>query len=85
DHRIDKDHSEEPVKTDGDIRAAMKYITSKRQLFLEQSLINFIILDCQLLNILRNNAFRDMLHEFEPGFRIPIEEKCKKLINNSYE
>ncbi|CAI2175256.1 4837_t:CDS:1, partial [Funneliformis geosporum] len=46
DHRIDKDHSEESVKTDDDIRAAIKYITSKRQLFLEQSLINFIILDC---------------------------------------
>jgi hypothetical protein len=26
-----------------------------------------------------------MLHEFEPGFRIPTEEKCKELINNSYE
>ncbi|CAB4395082.1 unnamed protein product [Rhizophagus irregularis] len=85
DHKIDKDHPEEPVKTDGDIRTAMKYITSKRQLSLEQSLITFIILDCQPLNILRNNAFRDMLHEFEPGFRIPTEEKCKELRNNSYE
>lgn len=84
-YNIDKDHLEEPVKTDGDIRTAMKYITSKHQLSLEQSLITFIILDCQPLNILRNNAFWDMLHEFELGFRVPTEEKCKELINNSYE
>ncbi|CAI2197637.1 7427_t:CDS:1, partial [Funneliformis geosporum] len=29
DHRIDKDYLEKPVKTDGDIRAAIKYITLK--------------------------------------------------------
>ena len=51
DHKIDKD-PEEPDNTDGDIRAAMKYITLARQLSLEQSLITFIILDCQPLNIL---------------------------------
>ena len=85
DHKIDKNHPEEPANTDGDIKIAMKYITMKRQASLEQSLIVFIILDYQPLNILRNNAFRDMLHEFEPGFRIPTEEKCKELIYNSYE
>ncbi|CAB4386802.1 unnamed protein product [Rhizophagus irregularis] len=52
DHKIDKDHPEEPVDTDGDIRVAMKYITMARQLSLEQLLITFIILDCQPLNIL---------------------------------
>ena len=52
DHKIDKDHLEEPKKTDGDIRSVIKHITSKRQLSLEQSLIIFIILDCQPLNIL---------------------------------
>lgn len=46
DHKIDKDHSEEPVNADGDIRTAMKYITVRRQVSLEQSLITFIILDC---------------------------------------
>ena len=45
DHKIDKDHPEEPVNTDVDIRVAMKYITSRHQLSLEQSVINFIILD----------------------------------------
>jgi len=84
DHRIDKNHPEEPVNTDGDIRTVMKYITIKRQLSLEQSFITFIIIDCQPLNILRNDAFRNMLHEFEPGFRIPTEEKCKEMIRNSY-
>jgi hypothetical protein len=84
DHKIDKDHPEEPESTDGDIRIAIKYITMKRQLSLEQSLITFIILDCQPLNILRNVAFRDMLHEFEPGFKIPSEDRCKKMIQESY-
>ena len=56
----------------------------KRQLLLEQSLITFIILDCQPLNILRNNAFRDMLHNFELGFKIPTEERCKVMIRESY-
>ena len=83
-HKIDKDHPEEPEKTDGDIRSVIKHITSKRQLSLEQSIILFIILDCQPLNILRNNAFRDMLHNFEPGFKIPTEERCKVMIQNSY-
>jgi hypothetical protein len=83
-HKIDKDHTEEPENKDGDIRDAMKFITMKRQSSLEQSLITFIILDCQPLNILRNDAFRNMLHEFEPGFRIPTEEKCKEMICNSY-
>ena len=62
----------------------MKHITVRRQVSLEQSLITFIILDCQPLNILRNDAFRNILHEFEPGFRIPTEEKCKEIIRNSY-
>ena len=83
-YRIDKDHPEEPVNADGDIRTAMKHITIRRQVSLEQSLITFIILDCQPLNILRNDAFRNMLHEFEPGFRIPTEERCKEIIRNSY-
>lgn len=84
DHRIDKDHPEEPEPTNGDIRDTIKHITIKHQSCLEESLITFIILDCQPLNILRNNAFRDMLHKFEPGFRIPTEERCKKMIYNSY-
>ncbi|PKK60598.1 hypothetical protein RhiirC2_669660 [Rhizophagus irregularis] len=25
-----------------------------------------------------------MLHELEPGFRIPTEEKCKEMIRKSY-
>ena len=25
-----------------------------------------------------------MLHKFEPGFRIPTEEKCKEIICNSH-
>ena len=85
DHKIDKYHPEEPVNTDGDIRTVMKYITAKRQLSLEQSVITFIILDCQPLNILQNNAFREMLREFEPGFKIPIKEKCKEMIYDSYK
>src|SRR5687767_1892803 len=47
DHKIDKDHPEEPTNTDGDIRVAMKYITTGCRLSLEQLLITFIILDCQ--------------------------------------
>ena len=84
DHKIDKNHPEEPEIT-GDIRSIIKHITSRRQLSLERSLIIFIILDCQPLNILRNNAFRDMLHNFEPGFKIPTEEKCKTMIQESYK
>ena len=84
DHKIDKDHPEEPEIT-GDIRSVIKHITSRRQLSLERSLIIFIILDCQPLNILRNNAFRDMLHNFEPGFKIPTEERCKTMIQESYK
>jgi hypothetical protein len=84
DHKIDKNHPEEPEIT-GDIRSVIKHITSRRQLSLERSLIIFIILDCQPLNILRNNAFRDMLHNFEPGFKIPTEEKCKTMIQESYK
>ena len=40
------DHLEEPVNADGDIRTAMKHITIRHQLSLEQLLITFIILDC---------------------------------------
>jgi len=46
DHKIDKNHPEEEVNTYVDIRVAMKYITSRHQLSLEQSLVSFIILDC---------------------------------------
>ena len=46
-HNIDKNHPEEPEITDSDIRNVIKHITSRRQLSLEQSLIIFIILDCQ--------------------------------------
>ncbi|PKB92775.1 hypothetical protein RhiirA5_438011 [Rhizophagus irregularis] len=84
DHKIDKDHPEEPEPTNGDIRDTIKHITIKHQSCLEESLITFIILDCQPLNILRNNAFWNMLHKFEPGFRIPTEEKCKKMKYDSY-
>jgi len=45
DHKINKNHPEEPENTDGDIRIAIKYIIMKCQLSLEQSLIIFIILD----------------------------------------
>ncbi|CAB4495189.1 unnamed protein product [Rhizophagus irregularis] len=84
DHKIDKDHPEEPEPTNGDIRDTIKHITIKHQSCLEESFITFIILDCQPLNILQNNAFWNMLHKFEPGFRIPTEEKCEKMIYDSY-
>ena len=58
----------------------MKHVTLKHQLSLEQSLITFIIFDCQPLNVLQNNVFRDMLYNFEPGFKIPSEERCKTMI-----
>ena len=44
DYRIDKNHLEELVNTDGDIRTVMKYITIKRQLSLEQSFITLLLL-----------------------------------------
>jgi len=62
----------------------MKHITSKCQLSLGQSLITFIILNCQPLNVLQNNAFRDMLYNFELSFKIPSEERCKTMIQESY-
>ncbi|CAG8544720.1 11358_t:CDS:2 [Ambispora gerdemannii] len=82
-YRIDKDHPEE-MTTNGSIVKVMHIITKRRQQKLSQLLIEFIIQDCQPLNILRNPAFRQFVNNLEVGFQIPCKVTAKKMIDQAY-
>ncbi|CAG8686377.1 7278_t:CDS:1, partial [Scutellospora calospora] len=83
-HRIDKDHSDR-MNTDSTIVKAMHIITKRRQKRLAQDLVEFIIENCQPLNILHCQSFRRFLNDLEPGFRIPCKITTKKMINQAYD
>ncbi|CAG8761097.1 39342_t:CDS:2, partial [Gigaspora margarita] len=83
-HQIDKDHPE-GTTTDGLIIKAMHIINKRRQEKIAQLLVEFIIEDCQLIHILRNQAFRRLLNYIEAGFRIPCEPTVKKMIDKAYD
>ncbi|CAG8699524.1 1232_t:CDS:1, partial [Ambispora gerdemannii] len=70
--------------TNGSIVKAMHIITKRRQQKLFQLLIEFIIQDCQPLNILRNPAFCQFVNNLEVGFQIPCEVTAKKMIDQAY-
>ncbi|CAG8777819.1 17572_t:CDS:2 [Gigaspora margarita] len=73
------------MNTNSSIVKAMHIITKRRQEKLAQGLVEFIIKDCQLLNILCCQSFHQFLNNLKPGFRIPCKMTTKKLINQAYE
>ncbi|CAG8456639.1 7010_t:CDS:2 [Cetraspora pellucida] len=58
--------------------------SSKQQELITQMLVSFIVKFVQLLYILQNQSFRELLLICEPGYKIPCDKTVKSILYDSF-
>ena len=60
-------------------------MTYERQMYLENLLYEWLILDCQPLYLLKSSSFRKFIHALNENFDLPNDKKFRKKIFEAYE